>query len=89
MPNWQVHDHFVKWAMHNQEQAQEAIWALVGKGKSAEERVDGFLEKIPDEAVPGFGTRISITSYVLMGMDPKHNYMMYKPSVQLPKHKTT
>jgi hypothetical protein len=63
LTNWQAHDLFTRWAIDEQERAREAVRALVSEDKSVEECVDGFLQRVPDEAVSGLGTRISIASY--------------------------
>jgi MoxR-like ATPase len=79
LTNWQAHDRFTRWAIEEPNSAQEAVGALRSEGQSVEARVDGFLQRVPSEAVSGLGTRISIASYLLMGVDPE-NYPFYKPT---------
>lgn len=52
---------------------------MVDEHKNLESRIDQFLSEIPNEAVSGFGTRISIASFLLMGLDPR-SYPFYKPT---------
>jgi hypothetical protein len=52
---------------------------LLDEAESVEERIDRFLDKVPEEAVSGPGTRISIASYLLMGLDLAR-YPFYKPT---------
>ncbi len=79
LTSWQAHDRFAKWASANPEGARRAIRALTADGVPVQDRVDGFLDVVPNDAVSGPGTRVSIASFLLMGEDPE-NYPFYKPT---------
>ena len=79
LTNWQAHDRFLRWAAGNPERAREAVRALADEDTPLAGRVDGFLGPIPKEDLPGPGARISVASFLLMGLDPA-SYPMYKPT---------
>lgn len=78
LTNWQAHDQFTRWAAADPHNAQVAVSALL-EDEPVERRIDDFLEWVPDSAVSGLGTRVSMASFLLMGIDPA-TYPMYKPT---------
>lgn len=71
------HNKFIEWASEHKEEAREALLMLSDAGQSFEERIDGFLTKVPNDKPKGPGTRLSIASFLLMGLDPT-NYPMFR-----------
>lgn len=65
---WQSYDKFLQWCTAAHDTAQEALRSLWGKGLE-EQRMRGFLERLPREAGSGVGTRTALMSFLLMGSD--------------------
>lgn len=66
-----VSDSYLKWARPNWEIAREALGKLWEPGRSTDERIRGFFEPLPNDVVGGNGTRLSLASTLLMGIDPQ------------------
>jgi 5-methylcytosine-specific restriction enzyme B len=67
---WQTYDLFLKWCKANPADAAAALKALWGSDDAALTNLERFLAVLPGDAPPGVGARLSIASYLLMGLDP-------------------
>jgi len=77
LTSWQTHDHYVKWCEQHPEAAAEALGALWAETNTVSGRLRHFLERTPDEAMRGPGSRLTIASFLHMAHDPT-NYPHYK-----------
>lgn len=77
LTDFRAHAHFLDWAASNPELCHQALDTLGGEDLSVEDKVDGFLTPIPREVLGGTGTRLSIASFLLMGLDPQ-TYVMFR-----------
>ena len=60
---------FLKWTSDQPDDARRALLAIQAQG-SAQDRVDLFLEPVPDSVLKTPGERIAFASLFLMGLDP-------------------
>lgn len=65
---WQSYEKFLKWCAAERDTAHEALRRLWGEGPD-DQRMRGFLERLPREAGSGVGTRTAMMSFLLMGSD--------------------
>ena len=72
-----AHGPFTEWAVENPEDARSALLGLAETGFAVAERIDRFMELVPDDTPSGPGTRLSIASFFLMGLKPA-NHPMYR-----------
>ena len=78
LTSWRSHNLFIEWANNHQNEARKAMLDLMDHRKhSVENRVNRFLSVVPADKPSGFGSRLSITSFLLMGSNPK-NHPMYR-----------
>ena len=71
LTSWHNHDGFLKWCRDGSDQAKTLISALW----SADDPQAGlrqFLRDLPREAASGPGSRLSIATYLLLGVDAEH-----------------
>lgn len=72
LTNWRATQPFVDWVMAEQSNAQAVLaemWADDQRGVA--ERLETFLTGLPKQVVSGGGTRLSIGSLLLLGVDPR------------------
>lgn len=80
---WREHDRYLKWAADHRDEAADALRAVFDRDTSAVEAVERFLERTPREAVSTPGNRLSIGSFLRMGVEPQ-SAPPYRPTpVQL------
>ena len=60
---------FLKWFREGPGQAQAALAAIWMSDVSANDRVRGFSERLPQDVVNGSGTRLNLASFLMMGVD--------------------
>ena len=72
-----AHGPFIDWAAEHRDEAREALLMLSDANSALEERIDRFLAKVPSDNPKGPGTRLSVASFLLMGLDPA-NYPMFR-----------
>ncbi len=73
-----AHSPFIEWATEHQDEARKAMLELMEPSKhTVENRINGFLNIVPADKPSGFGTRLTITSFFLMGFNPQ-NHPMYR-----------
>lgn len=73
-----AHSPFIEWATEHQDEARKAMLELMDpSNQSVEHRINGFLNIVPADKPSGFGTRLTITSFFLMGFRPQ-NHPMYR-----------
>jgi hypothetical protein len=77
LTSWQAHDTFLKWCDGHRLQAEDALRALWAEVETVAACLDGFLQRIPAEAIHGPGTRLTIASFLHMAIEPT-NYPHYK-----------
>ncbi len=78
LTSFYAHAPFIEWATEHQDEARQAMLALVEKGQHpVESRVDHLLGVVPQDKPSGPGNRLSIASFLLMGFSPK-NHPMYR-----------
>jgi len=76
--DWRVRDAFLEWVNSDLERSGTALRPLWTAGEPA---LREFVETLPAEPpLSGSGTRASIASFLLMGLDV-HRFPFYKPSV--------
>ncbi len=76
---WRTGDEFAKWTLENPTDVRRLLTSLW----APEDRIaamQDFLSKLPREAVSGQGTRISLASYLLLGVDAGGS-PFFKPGV--------
>jgi 5-methylcytosine-specific restriction protein B len=75
---WRVYGAFLEWAEADRERASAAVWHLWGP---EEYNVQAFADALPSGTpISGKGTRASLASFLLQGVDPGY-FPFYKPSV--------
>jgi len=81
LTSWQVNDSFSKWAAANPHEAKEALTAIWMEDAGLEDRIRGFLERVPQTrgVVAGMGTRASLASFLVMALAPE-SYPIYRPT---------
>lgn len=68
-----AHGPFIEWASSNDEAARDALIRLANTSSRVSDRIDDFLGMVPGDKPSGPGTRLSIASFLLMGLQPaKH-----------------
>jgi MoxR-like ATPase len=77
LTSWQAHDTFLKWCGAHLEEAAEALRALWDEERTVADRLRNFLRQVPDEAVHGPGTRLTMATFLHMATDPA-SYPHYK-----------
>ena len=77
---WQMHDGFLKWCEGHPSEAESALRSLWNSQDGIEEAVSEFLERIPDDALRGKGTRVSLASFLATAIDP-YKYPVYRITV--------
>ena len=78
LTSWQAHDTFLKWCGSHLREASEALRILwAEEERTVGDRLRGFLKRVPDEAIHGPGSRLTIASFLHMAIDPL-SYPHYK-----------
>lgn len=78
LTSWRSHNLFIQWTAEHQDEARKAMLVLVdNRNYPVQQRVDRFLSMVPADKPLGFGSRLSIASFLLMGSNPK-NHPMYR-----------
>ena len=75
-----MHDGFLKWCDGHPSEAESALRSLWNSQDGIEEAVSEFLERIPDDALRGKGTRVSLASFLATAIDP-YKYPVYRITV--------
>lgn len=75
LTSFYAHGPFIDWAAELRNEAREALLVLSDERDPLEERIDRFLAKVPSDKPKGPGTRLSIASFLLMGLDPPNHPM--------------
>jgi|FLYL01.1.fsa_nt_gi MoxR-like ATPase len=70
LTQWRMHDSFLKWCRENPDVARQALERIWREGASLDDRIRGFLERVPSEVVSGRGVRTTLASFLLMAIDP-------------------
>lgn len=67
LTSWRAHGQFLSWCAEHVDEARPLLHELWANGL---EGLEAFLEQLPREAGSGPGTRLSLASFLLMGIDP-------------------
>lgn len=70
LTNFRTHQSFLKWSKTHPDEAMNALRALWSTQGTAADRIRAFLSRLPDEAVHGAGSRLTIASFLHMAIDP-------------------
>jgi hypothetical protein len=65
--NFRVHDRFLKWMQRDPEAAKDALIHLWAEPE--ETCIQSFMDRLPTDVLSGRGTRLNLTSYLMMGVD--------------------
>ena len=79
LTDWRAHDSFLTWCESDTDEAARQLQGLWTGGDTTS-RLHVFLAELPREAVAGLGTRVSIASFLLLGVDATR-LPFYKPTV--------
>jgi 5-methylcytosine-specific restriction enzyme B len=66
-----THSRFVSWCRSNRAEGLAALRAIWAEDGGWSERLQGFLTRVPKEAMPS--SRLSIASFLLLAIDPLNN----------------
>jgi hypothetical protein len=80
LTSWQAHDIFLKWCQAHDADAARLLEELWG-GDGAGSGLRAFLGALPSDAVRGAGTRVSVASFLLLGIDATR-FPFYKPTTR-------
>lgn len=78
--SWRAHDSLLKWCESETTEAARLLRELWEPGDTTS-RLHTFLAELPREAVSGPGTRVSIASFLLLGVDATR-FPFYKSTVR-------
>jgi hypothetical protein len=78
---WQANDTFLKWCKAHDGEAARLLQGLWADGDTIS-GLHAFLEELPREAAAGPGTRLSLASFLLLGIDATR-FPFYKPKAYL------
>lgn len=70
LTNFHAHDPFLKWVGDHVDEGRKAVEALGDKSVPPADRAAGFLERVPVTVLAQPGSRISVVSFLLMGVEP-------------------
>jgi MoxR-like ATPase len=80
LTDWRAHDPFLQWCEGHEADASRLLQVLWGGEEDTSSNLHAFLDQLPREAVAGPGTRVSIASFLLLGIDATR-YPFFKPTV--------
>ena len=80
LTRWNQHDAYLTWARDNQEEAARGLASIWDPNRPIAERVSGFAQHFPTEALRGAGMRTTIASVLLLADDP-HQFPPYRPAI--------
>lgn len=80
LTSWRAHDDFLRWCETSPDAARETLNVLWSEEQPDESALRRFLDALPNDAVSGPGTRVSIASFLLMGVDATR-FPFFKPTV--------
>ena len=75
--SWQLADRFLKWADENHKAASDSLSAVFDSEAAPLDALGRFLELLPGDEFSGKGTRLSLASFFLMGVDAE-NFPIYR-----------
>lgn len=84
--DWRVYDTFLRWCESNQDRAAEVLGRLWPAENADEPDLAQFLQELPQDALRGAGTRTSVASFLLLGVDPLR-FAFYKPTHRSSLHR--
>jgi 5-methylcytosine-specific restriction enzyme B len=79
LTSWRAHDSFLKWCETRDADAARLLRDLWGPGNPTS-NLHAFLDELPPDALTGPGTRVSVASFLLLGIDATR-YPFYKATV--------
>jgi hypothetical protein len=78
LTSWQMHARFLDWVKAEPEAASRALRLIWNDSDT--DRISGFLEQLPVAVEPGKGSRVSLASFLQMGLGGT-TWPFYKPTV--------
>src|ERR671912_757901 len=76
LTSFYAHTPLIEWAAAYPDDERKALLDLTSRKHSVENRINLFLNTVPADKPSGFGTRLTIASFFLMGLNPQ-NHPMY------------
>ncbi len=77
LTGWRTNASFLKWCEVNPQEASRALATLWTDQGSVTQRIREFLRLLPDEALRGAGSRLTLASFLNMASEP-HDYPVYR-----------
>lgn len=77
MTHWRTHDDFLGWCKQDPAAAAAAIESVWSGEKSLAVALAGFDRRLPRTVIEGAGTRLSIASFLLLGVNP-HDFPFFR-----------
>ncbi|HUP23698.1 MAG TPA: hypothetical protein VNB06_12255, partial [Thermoanaerobaculia bacterium] len=68
--SWRAHDTYLRWAADNPEAARQGLMRIWREDAGVEDRIRGFLAELPQEAIAGPSSRLTVASMLLAAEDP-------------------
>lgn len=85
LTSWRAHDTFLRW-LEDDPAAGKRVLALLWGDEPDSNALRDFLDALPADAVAGPGTRLSIASFLLMGVDATR-FPFFRATVDQALHK--
>ncbi len=84
---WQDYSHYLEWSEVSETEFSLGLSGLWQPETSAEERIRAFLSALPEDAVKGPSSRLTLASFLLLGVDPRrwppYRYRPFKTALKL------
>lgn len=77
LTSWRTHTIFLEWVEQHPEDAAAALRILWSESATVTDRIRGFLNLVPEDALRGPSARLTLASYLHMAHDPT-TYPHYK-----------
>lgn len=77
LTHWRVHDLLCDWITNEPEQARPVLEAIWSEESPLNRRLSHFFDQLSEEVISGTGSRLSVASFLLMGVDPAQ-YPIYR-----------
>jgi 5-methylcytosine-specific restriction protein B len=88
LTNYQSHDPFLKWCQDDLPRAAKLLRRIWAGDDEPLGRLGDFLAHLPNEVVSGMGSRTTLGSFLLMGIDP-YTYPPYRTAAMHAAYRLT
>jgi hypothetical protein len=78
LTHWRTHDDFLGWCKQNPAAAADALESVWSSETSVAVALARFDRRVPRTVLEGAGTRLSIASFLLLGVDPR-DFPFFRP----------